>query len=140
LTRQVWMMIYISNSCKHNWSWKNPWIVKINIGGRRLGIKTLFCWDHNTSYFQRVVKIKYSSKRILSLLNGAYRINTLGEIEPHVLSYFPNIFGAENICIMNIMVSQSIPLLVTKAENLRLTSVFGQLLLLIFNLKWLQRF
>jgi len=83
---------------------------------------TIFIFgDRNTSYFHRVAKIKSSSKPILFFKNGPIRIENPADIEAHVLDYFQNIFGVENVCIQNDLIAYNIPLLVMEANNIFLT-------------------
>jgi hypothetical protein len=73
--------------------------------------------DRNTAYFHRVSKIQAVTKSISFLQDGDNVITDLTEIEMHVLSYFQAIFSMDNNCAPNTLVDETIPSLVTDADN-----------------------
>jgi len=56
------------------------------------------------------------------LMMGDVRLTETRHIEQHVLDYFQGIFGVDNTCIHNDLVSRVIPSLVTDDENVLLTA------------------
>jgi len=56
---------------------------------------------------------------------GEVRLTEPYDIENHVLEYFQDIFGVDNTCISNDLVSTMIPHLVTEVDNLMLTAAPG---------------
>jgi len=79
--------------------------------------------DRNTAYFHRLAHIKSSSKPITFLQDGNDRITEPRQTEEHVVSYFQNIFGGNNICVTTDLVARVIPTLVSMEENNALTIV-----------------
>lgn len=59
---------------------------------------------------------------ISMLMMGEVRRTEPCDIEDHVLDYFQGIFGVDNFCTSNDLVSKVIPSLVTDHENLMLTA------------------
>ena len=58
------------------------------------------------------------------------------DIETHVVNYFQDIFGNNNICISNDLVSRTIPTMVTTEENIVLTAMpsFDDIKKAVFNM------
>jgi len=79
--------------------------------------------DRNTAYFHRMARIKSSSKPITFLQDGNDHITDPRQMEEHMVSYFQNIFGGNNICVTSGLVARVIPTLVSMGENNALTIV-----------------
>jgi len=80
--------------------------------------------DRDTKYFQRLAKIKNSSKLINTLMSGDNMITDPGEISSHITNHFKNIF-ATNTVVQDVQVNQllenSIPNLISEELNIMLT-------------------
>jgi len=76
--------------------------------------------DRNTAYFHRVSKIRAATKSIYVLQDGDNVITDPTAIELHIFSYFQGIFRMDNNCVHNNLVDDTIPALVSEADNQRL--------------------
>jgi len=79
--------------------------------------------DRNTAYFHRISKIRAATKSISFLQDGDNVITDSTALESHILNYFQAIFGRENNCMLNTLVDETIPSLVTEAENHKLLRI-----------------
>jgi len=73
--------------------------------------------NRNTAYFHRISKIRAATKSISFLQDGDNVITESTAIESHILNYFQAIFRRENNCTLNTLVDETIPSLVTEADN-----------------------
>jgi len=78
--------------------------------------------DRNTAYFHRVSQIRAATKPISFLQDGDNVIFGSTDIESHILSYFQAIFSMDNNCTHNTLMDETIPSLVSDAENQMLMS------------------
>jgi len=73
--------------------------------------------DRNTTYFHKISKIRAATNSISFLQDGNNILTDPTAIEIHILSYFQAIFSMENNCAPNALVDETIPSLVTDADN-----------------------
>ena len=79
--------------------------------------QNFICGDRNTAYFHRVSKIRAATKSISFLQDGDNFFTDPLDIEQHIISYFQAIFSMDNNCIQNTLIDETIPLLVSEADN-----------------------
>ncbi|KAF1898180.1 hypothetical protein Lal_00032945 [Lupinus albus] len=77
--------------------------------------------DRNTSFFNKVTKIRQASKALSTLRDGDNILSTQEEIAQHVLAYFTDLYVSPNDACPNHLIQLVIPSLVSNEDNTMLT-------------------
>lgn len=79
--------------------------------------------DRNTSFFHRVAKVRYSSKKLSLLRHGDLILDNQSDIEAHVLVYYTSLYSSHNACFNNGLIDRVVSNLVTMEDNVFLTNL-----------------
>lgn len=79
--------------------------------------------DRNTAFFHKLTKVRNVSKQITMLKRENTILTDPDELEPHIVSYYENLFKGDNACIDDGLVDEVIVPSVSRVDNLMLTNL-----------------
>ncbi|CAL0328478.1 unnamed protein product [Lupinus luteus] len=79
--------------------------------------------DRNTGFFQKVAKIRQTSKNLSILKDGELILSNQNDLANHALRYFLDLYASSNITCPNNLIGSTIPNLVLEEDNLNMTKL-----------------
>lgn len=79
--------------------------------------------DRNTVFFHKVTKIIYISKQLTILKKGEDILDSVVDIENHILDCYIALYASDNYCVDNLLIESVIPSVVSISDNIMLTNI-----------------